>query len=140
MGPSLMFRGLSHTPDIHRLTLSLSSSFVLPIKSALAMLCVMDAISRMSTTAKAIYIALPQGPSLRSRLCCPGPSSLNRPHPPHSNAHFDFTSYGLYKVPCWAGAPQRHMSGSELSLLFLLDMSSSKIPESPSAAYAQLLR
>jgi hypothetical protein len=28
--------------------------------------------------------ALPQGPSLRTGLCCPGPSSLSRPHPPHS--------------------------------------------------------
>src|SRR6476646_2242873 len=28
--------------------------------------------------------ALPRGPSLRSGLCCPGPSTLNRPHPPHS--------------------------------------------------------
>src|SRR6516164_2388552 len=35
--------------------------------------------------------ALPQGPSLRSGLCCPSPSSLNRPHPPHSRAHPDFT-------------------------------------------------
>ncbi len=28
--------------------------------------------------------ALPQGPSLRSGLSCPGPSSLTRPHPPYS--------------------------------------------------------
>jgi hypothetical protein len=35
--------------------------------------------------------ALPQGPSLRSGLCCPGPSSLKWPHPPHSRAHPDFT-------------------------------------------------
>jgi hypothetical protein len=35
--------------------------------------------------------ALPQGPSLRSGLFCPGPSSLRRPHPPHSRAHPDFT-------------------------------------------------
>ena len=36
--------------------------------------------------------ALLQGPSLRSGLCCPGPSSLIRPHPPHSQAHLDFTA------------------------------------------------
>jgi hypothetical protein len=39
--------------------------------------------------------ALPQGPSLRFGLCCPGPSSLIRPHPPHSRAHPDFTDSRL---------------------------------------------
>ena len=39
----------------------------------------------------------PQGPSLGSRLCCPGPSSLNRPHPPHSQAHRDFTARRLIR-------------------------------------------
>src|SRR3954462_2170699 len=39
------------------------------------------------------WVALrPRGPSLGSGLCCPGPSSLNRPHPPHSPAHRDFTA------------------------------------------------
>ena len=38
----------------------------------------------------ATYVALLQGSSLRSRFCCPGPSSLNRPHPPHSQAHHNF--------------------------------------------------
>jgi len=37
----------------------------------------------------------PQGPSLRSRLCCPGPSSLTRPHAPHSQAHRNFTAQRL---------------------------------------------
>src|SRR5215467_912489 len=41
---------------------------------------------------RATYIALLQGPSLRSRLCCPGPSSLNRPHPPLSQAHRNFAA------------------------------------------------
>ena len=39
---------------------------------------------------RATCVALPQGPSLRSGLCCPGPSTLNRPHPPHSQAHHNF--------------------------------------------------
>ena len=39
---------------------------------------------------RAALTALPQGPSLRTRFCCPGPSSLTRPHPPHSRAHRDF--------------------------------------------------
>src|SRR5205823_5140 len=41
----------------------------------------------MSTSVKADSAALPQGPSLRTVLFCPGPSSLARPHPPHSRAH-----------------------------------------------------
>jgi hypothetical protein len=39
---------------------------------------------------RATSVALLQGSSLRSRLCCPGPSSLNRPHPSHSQAHHNF--------------------------------------------------
>src|SRR3954447_25066054 len=39
----------------------------------------------------------PQGPSLRSGLCCPGPSSLNRPHPPPLAAHRDFTAGRLIR-------------------------------------------
>jgi len=39
----------------------------------------------------------PQGSSLGSGLCCPGPSSLNRPHPPHSQAHRDFTARRLIR-------------------------------------------
>src|SRR3954453_3668352 len=39
----------------------------------------------------------PQGPSLGSGLCCPGPSSLNRPHPPPSPAHRDFTAGRLIR-------------------------------------------
>src|SRR5260370_13077784 len=49
----------------------------------------MDAL--ISTSVRADPAALPQGTSLRSGLFCPGPSSLNRPHPPHSRAHPDFT-------------------------------------------------
>jgi len=42
--------------------------------------------ARWNTAMRATNVALLQGPSLRSGLCCPGPSSLNRPHPPHSQA------------------------------------------------------
>ena len=38
---------------------------------------------------------LPQGPSLRIGLCCPAPSSLNRPHPSHSQARSDFAALRL---------------------------------------------
>ena len=43
------------------------------------------------------YAALPQEPSLRSGFCCPGPSTLNRPHPPHSRAQRDFTALQLIR-------------------------------------------
>ena len=55
-----------------------------------SLLCVRDD-ALVSTSVRADLAALPQGPSLRSGLFCPGPSSLNRPHPPHSRAHRDFT-------------------------------------------------
>jgi len=61
--------------------------------------------------------ALPQGPSLRSRLCCPGPSSLNRPHPSPSQAHRDFTLAAYTRCPRCAIRPRRPASGSVLSLL-----------------------
>ena len=63
--------------------------------------------------------ALPQGPSLRSRLCCPGPSSLNRPHAPRSRTRHNFPAW---RVICDALAvlaarqPRPSTSGSELSL------------------------
>jgi hypothetical protein len=40
---------------------------------------------------------LPQGSSLEVGLCCPGPSTLNRPHPPRSRAHRDFTARRLIR-------------------------------------------
>jgi len=40
---------------------------------------------------------LPQGSSLLPELCCLGPSSLNRPHPPHSRAHRGFTAKRLIR-------------------------------------------
>src|SRR6266851_689592 len=43
------------------------------------------------------YSTLPQGPSLGFGLSCPEPSSLNRPHPPHSQAHRDFTAWRLIR-------------------------------------------
>ena len=51
--------------------------------------------ARRRTAIRATGVALPQGPSLRPGLCCPGPSSLTRSHPPHSPAHRDFTARQL---------------------------------------------
>jgi hypothetical protein len=50
------------------------------------------AVVRWSTAIRATLVALPQGSSLRSGLFCPGPSTLNRPHPPQWRAHLDFAA------------------------------------------------
>src|SRR5467141_79932 len=81
---------------------------------------------------------LPQRSSLRSGFYCPSPSTLNRPHPSHSQAHPDFAAWRFIRnalavlvrlgdprvVPCFRCA-------------FLLDMPSTRTTESPSAALAQ---
>ena len=83
---------------------------------------------------------LPQRSSLRSGFCCPSPSTLNRPHPPHSRAHSVFAALRLMRnafavlvrlgdprvVPCFR-------------CMLLLDMPSSTTTGSPSGAYAQFL-
>jgi len=83
---------------------------------------------------------LPQRSSLRSGFCCPSPSTLNRPHPSHSQAHPDFAAARFIQdafavlvrlgdprvVPCFC-------------CQFLLDMSSSTTPGIPSAACTQSL-
>jgi hypothetical protein len=75
--------------------------------------------------------ALPQGPSLRSGLCCPGPSSLMRPHPPHSPARYNFPALQVicsaFAVPT-KGQPRQPASGSELSHSFRLTLPSSYVP------------
>src|SRR5262245_56830775 len=49
-------------------------------------LCVGEVV-RLSAAIRATLIALPQGSSLRTGLCSPGPSTLNRPHPPQFRSH-----------------------------------------------------
>src|SRR5215467_7633091 len=56
---------------------------------------VSESPARWSTAIQASNVALPQGPSLRSGLGYPGPSSLNWPHPPRSQAHHDFAAQRL---------------------------------------------
>ncbi len=84
---------------------------------------------------------LPQRSSLRSGVYCPGPSSLIRPHPPHSQAHSDFTACRLIRnafavrvrlgdprvVPCFC-------------CMFPLAMPSSTTAGTPLAVGAQFLR
>jgi len=66
--------------------------------------------ARSRTTVRVAHATLPQGSSLRSELCCLGPSSLNRPHPPHSRAHRDF-ALSAY-TQCLRCAITRHGLGS----------------------------
>jgi hypothetical protein len=77
------------------------------------------------------FSALPQGPSLRSGLCCPGPSSLNWPHASHSLAHPDFAArrfiQDAFAVPNFYRSRQP-TSGSELSLMVFRNMSPSETP------------
>jgi hypothetical protein len=50
------------------------------------------AVVRWSAAMRATVVALPQGSSLRSGFFCPGPSTLNRPHPPQWRAHLNFAA------------------------------------------------
>ena len=61
------------------------------------------------------WVSSTQGPSLRSGLFCPGPSSLIRPHPPHSHTHRDFTAWRLMRDAFAVREPRRPASGSGLS-------------------------
>ena len=79
----------------------------------------------------ATYVALLQGSSLRSRLCCPGPSSLNRPHPSHSQAHHNFIAQRLI---CDAFAVRERLGDPRavpgFHCTFHLDMPSPRTPGS----------
>ena len=82
---------------------------------------------------------LPQGSSLESGLCCPGPSSLSRPHPPHARAHRDFAAWrlirGAFAVRERRGDPRVVPS---FRCTFLPDMPSSLTPESSVIELIQL--
>ena len=72
----------------------------------------------------------PQGSSLRFGLFCPNPSSLNRPHPPHSQARSDFAAVRLipnaFAVRERLGDPR---AVPNFRLLFCTNMSLSMTPE-----------
>jgi len=69
------------------------------------------AVVRLSAAIRATLVALPQGSSLRPGLFCPGPSTLNRPHPPQWRAHLDFAALRFIRdalavhVPLCLGDP-----------------------------------
>jgi hypothetical protein len=83
---------------------------------------------------------LPQRSSLRSGFCCPSPSTLSRPHPPHSRAHSVFAALRLmrnaFAVLVRLGDPQVVPC---FRCVLLLDMPSSTTTGSPSGAHAQFL-
>jgi len=89
--------------------------------------------ARSNTTMRATFVALLHGSSLRFRLCCPDPSSLNRPDPPHSQAQHNFIALRLI---CTAFAVRERLGDPRVIPRFyrtiLLSMSSSKSPGSRS--------
>src|SRR3954462_2899677 len=87
---------LKPAPGIRLLTAGLPSPFVHLSVKAVVPYCAGPPTARC-TALEGGCRPPPQGPSLGSGLCCPGPSSLNRPHPPHSPAHRDFTAGRLIR-------------------------------------------
>jgi hypothetical protein len=95
VGPSRTTRALKSAPDIHAASSGLPPPFVHRVVPSVTPHRVGPQTRRC--TAMKWFYHKPQGSSLRSGLCCPGPSSLNRPHPPHAQAHRDFTARRLIR-------------------------------------------
>jgi hypothetical protein len=111
--------GLSDGPSCTAPTcrvVSLPPSFVHSV-AARSLRSESKASARWCTAVRAAHATLPQGPSLRPS-CIVSASSLNRPHPPHSQARRNFPAWqvicGAFAVP--ACRPRRPASGSGLSL------------------------
>jgi hypothetical protein len=128
-GPTQIVSQLKPAPGIHRRTPGLSSPFVHLVANIGCP--VLSRVMGPKVHRHAVGSHLPQGPSLRSRLCCPGPSSLNRPHAPHSQAHRNFTAQRLI---CGAFAVRERLGDPRVDpsfrCTFLPDMPSSTTPES----------
>ena len=96
--------------------------------------------ARYDAAIRAAHTALPQGPSLRSGLFCPGPSTLNRPHPPHSQARRAFPAVPVMRD---AFAVRERLGDPRVVPCFRCplfpDMPSSTPPECSSAACSQLV-
>jgi hypothetical protein len=111
-----------------------------PLSAFQPPLCVGDEM-RSSTAIRADCTALPQGSSLPSGLFCPGPSSLNRPHPPHSLAHLDFAALRFIRD---ALAVRFRLGDPRVVPCFrcpvLIGTSPSETPGSSSVACTQFLR
>ena len=123
-----MPRALKSAPDIRAVSASLHPPFVHLVIQRFPALCrAADAIVHHHEVGS----PLPQGSSLLPELCCLEPSSLNRPHPPHSWAHRDFTARRLipdaFAVRERRGDPRVVPS---FRCTFLPDMPSSPTPGS----------
>src|SRR5215475_5904177 len=96
--------------------------------------------ARWSTAMRATIVTLLHGSSLQFGLCCPKPSTLNRPDPPHSRAHRNFTSSAYMRCLRGAGAPRRPASGSGLLPIDPSQHVILYVPGEPPAADFQFLR
>jgi hypothetical protein len=96
--------------------------------------------ARLDAAMRAAHTALPQGTSLRSGLFCPGPSSLNRPHPSHSWARRIFPAMPVIRD---AFAVRESLGDPRVVPCFRCplfpDMPSSTPPECSSAACSQMI-
>ena len=119
--------------------LGLHPAFVPTAASVRSPLCVGERCAHKHRHSSG-HAALPQGPSLRSGLCCPDPSTLIRPHPPHSQAQCDFTALQLIRpvlaVRFRLGDPRLVPS---FHCSFFLNMSSSTTPGNLAAVCTQFL-
>src|SRR5262249_4583482 len=108
------------------LTAGLSSPFVLHIDPPKV-----GSVDAITAPPCGGILHLPRGSSLRSGFCCPGPSTLKRPHPPHSRAPRDFAALRFIReasaVRERLGHP-RAVPGFRCP--FLPDMPSSRTPGS----------
>ena len=124
---------LKSAPDIHIATTGLHPSFVHSAARA-GSPYVSGPQARSCTAMKWRVAPQPQGSSLGSGLFCPGPSSLNRPHPPHSQAHRDFTAWRLIRS---AFAVRERLGDPRVvpsfRCTFLPGMPSSPTPGSPTS-------
>ena len=114
--------------DTAHVSLGLPPSFALPAAYVGSPFCVGGRCALKHLRSNGFCRSTP-GALAPVRVFCPGPSTLNRPHPPHSQAHPDFTAWRL--IPdafAVHTAPRRPPSGSTLSLSFLPDMPSSTTP------------
>jgi hypothetical protein len=120
---------LKSAPDMHVAIPGLHPSFVHFVVASGSRPC--RAVDPIVYRHEVAFRPQPQGSSLETGLCCPGPSSLNRPHPPHSQAHRDFTAERLirdaFAVRERLGDPRVVPS---FHWLFLPDMPSSASPGS----------
>src|SRR3984893_17517359 len=103
--PSVRLKGWRVRRDLPDASISLS---LLPAYADLRPVCLrpscfnvdprrVGSVDAITATPCGGILHLPQGSSLEVGLCYPGPSSLNRPHPPRSWAHRDFTARRLIR-------------------------------------------